>query len=92
MQPEMIWVYEWEDPHFYTMLVQEWQTTTSWTGYTWQDYKANLLRDRGINVIPPQNTRWRHKWGLPFPTLNFIDVSLCMRLCHCVSVYEILRT
>jgi hypothetical protein len=24
MQQEMRWVYEWEDPHFYTMLVQEW--------------------------------------------------------------------
>ena len=28
MQPPTRWVYEWEDLHFYTMLVQEWQTTS----------------------------------------------------------------
>ena len=35
MQPPTRWVYEWEDPHFYTMLVHEWETTSAWTGQTW---------------------------------------------------------
>ena len=43
-------VYEWEDPYFYTMLVQEWETTSAWTGQIWQHYKAELLRVRGIAV------------------------------------------
>jgi hypothetical protein len=45
------WVYEWEDPQFYTMLVQEWETTLAWTDQTLQDYKAELLRVRGLNVM-----------------------------------------
>ena len=39
MQPPTRWVYEWENPHFYTMLVQEWETTSAWTGQSWQDYR-----------------------------------------------------
>jgi hypothetical protein len=51
MQPPTRWVYEWEDPHFYNMLLQQWQTTATWTGQTWQDYKAELLRVQGLNVM-----------------------------------------
>ena len=50
-QAQTTWVYEWEDPHFYNMLVSEWQTTSAWTGLTWQQYKAELLRVRGLNVM-----------------------------------------
>jgi hypothetical protein len=39
------------DPHFYNMLVSEWQTTSAWTGLTWQQYKAELRRTRGLNVM-----------------------------------------
>jgi hypothetical protein len=38
-------------PHFYNMLVSEWQTTSAWTGLTWQQYKGELLRVRGLNVM-----------------------------------------
>jgi hypothetical protein len=50
-QPQTTWVYEWEDPNFYNMLVGEWQTTSAWTGLTWQQYMGELLRTRGLNVI-----------------------------------------
>jgi hypothetical protein len=39
------WVYEWIDPEFYNMLYHEWQGTTEWTHFTWQEYKAHLLRN-----------------------------------------------
>jgi uncharacterized membrane protein YgcG len=51
MQPPTRWVYEWQDPHWYNMLLQEWQTTSSWTGQTWQDFKAELLQRQGLNVM-----------------------------------------
>jgi protein-disulfide isomerase-like protein with CxxC motif len=51
MQTQTRWVYEWEDPNFYNMLVQEWETTAAWTGQTWQDYKAALLRQQGISLM-----------------------------------------
>jgi hypothetical protein len=69
MQLETRWVCEWEEPHFYTMLVQEWQTTASWTGY-----KDNLLRERGINVMSTAEYQMAtQNGGLPFPSsiLNF---------------------
>jgi hypothetical protein len=50
-QPQTTWVYEWEDPDFYNMLVGEWQTTSMWTGLTWQQYKGELLRTRCLNVM-----------------------------------------
>jgi hypothetical protein len=50
-QPQTTWVYEWEDPKFYNMLVGEWQTTSTWTGLTGQQYKGELLRTRGLNVM-----------------------------------------
>ena len=50
-QPQTRWVYEWEDPNFYNMLVEEWETTAAWTGQTWLDYKAALLQNRGISLM-----------------------------------------
>jgi hypothetical protein len=44
-------VYKWEDPQIYAMLIQQWETTAAWTGQTWQDYKAELLRVQGLNVM-----------------------------------------
>jgi hypothetical protein len=51
MQLPTRWVYEWEDPQFYNMLLQQWETTAAWTGQTWQYYKAELLRVQGLNLI-----------------------------------------
>jgi hypothetical protein len=50
-QPQTTWVYELEDSDFYNMLVGEWQTTSVWTSLTWQQYKGELLRTRGLNVM-----------------------------------------
>jgi hypothetical protein len=44
-------VYKWENPQIYAMLIQQWETTAAWTGQTWQDYKAELLRVQGLNVM-----------------------------------------
>jgi hypothetical protein len=40
MQPPTKWVYEWEGPHFYTMIVHDWETTLAWTGQSWQDLQG----------------------------------------------------
>ena len=48
---EVQWVYEWENPEFYNMLVSQWQTTAAWTGQTWEEYKAALLATRGIALM-----------------------------------------
>jgi hypothetical protein len=45
------WVYEWESPEFYSMLVFEWQTTTAYTGQTWDDYKASLIANHRITLM-----------------------------------------
>ena len=47
----MQWVYEWENPEFYNMLLSQWQTTAAWTGQTWEEYKAALLATRGIALM-----------------------------------------
>ncbi|XP_039775685.1 uncharacterized protein LOC120673745 [Panicum virgatum] len=69
MEPQTRWVYEWEDPHFYTMLVQEWETTSAWTGQSWQDYKAELLRVRGLNVMSIAEYQMASRMGV-FPFLR----------------------
>ena len=66
MQPPTRCVYEWEDPYFYTMLVQEWETTSAWTGQTWQDYKAELLKVRGLNVMSTAEYQMTSQMGV-FP-------------------------
>jgi hypothetical protein len=69
MQPPTRWVYEWEDSHFYNMLLQQWQTTAAWTGQTWQDYKAELLRVQGLNVMSTAEYQMATQMGgLPIST------------------------
>jgi hypothetical protein len=43
MQPPTRWVYEWEDPHFYTMLFQQWQTKIVWTGPLGESEKSERI-------------------------------------------------
>jgi protein-disulfide isomerase-like protein with CxxC motif len=62
-------VYEWEDPHFYNMLLQQWQKTAAWTGQTWQDYKAELLRVQGLNVMSTVEYQMATQMGV-FPFLQ----------------------
>jgi hypothetical protein len=62
-------VYEWEDPHFYNMLLQQWQTTAAWTGQTWQDYKAELLRVPDLNVMSTAEYQMATQMGA-FPFLQ----------------------
>jgi hypothetical protein len=69
MQPPTRWVHEWEDPHFYAMLFQQWQSTTAWTGQTWQDYKAELLRVQGLNVMSTAEYKMATQMGV-FPFLH----------------------
>ena len=75
------WVYEWEDPHFYTMLVQKWQTTSAWTGQTWQHYKAELLRVRGIALMSTADEASSHKRKLKCDT-NICPRRLITHLLH----------
>jgi hypothetical protein len=62
-------VYEWEDPHFYNMSLQQWQTTAAWTGKTWQDYKAELLKVQGLNVMSTAEYQMATQMGV-FPFLQ----------------------
>ena len=64
MQPPTRWVYEWKDTHFYTMLVQEWETTSAWTGQSWQDYKGELLRVRCLNVMSTAEYQTASQMGI----------------------------
>ena len=50
-QPQVKWVYEWQDPQFYEMLLDEWRTTAPWTGRTWTEYKGHLLQTQGIMLM-----------------------------------------
>jgi hypothetical protein len=45
------WVYEWESPEFYSMLISEWQSTAAWMGQTWDDYKASLMANRHVALM-----------------------------------------
>jgi hypothetical protein len=81
-QPLTRWVYEWEDPHFYNMLLQQWQTTTAWTGQTWQDYKAEFLRVQGLNVMSTVEYQMATQMGV-FPFLqrwSFITMTMVLYL------------
>jgi hypothetical protein len=69
MQPPTRWVYELEDLHFYNMLLRQWQTTAAWTGQTWQDYKAELLRVQGLNVMSTAEYQMVTQMGV-FPFLQ----------------------
>jgi hypothetical protein len=54
------WVYEWENPEFYYMLVSEWQTTTTWMDQTWNDYKASLMAHQHIALMSINDYHMTH--------------------------------
>ena len=59
-QPPVRWVHEWIDQEFYEMLYSEWQTTAHWTGQTWHEYKAELLRCQGIMLVSTKDYHAMH--------------------------------
>jgi hypothetical protein len=80
-QAQTTWVYEWEDPHFYNLLVNEWQTTSVWTSLTWQQYKAELLRVRGLNVMSITEYHSTSQMGVfPFYHWTFIVLDDLYRI------------
>ena len=85
MQPQTRWVYEWEDPHFYTMLVQEWETTSAWTGQSWQDYKAELLRVRGLNVMSIIEYQMASEWR---SSHSYVELLLMCISDYCICMYD----
>jgi hypothetical protein len=63
---DMHWVYEWENPDFYNMLVSEWQTTAAWTGQTWEEYKTSLLATWRIALMSTIEHHMAHyTWLMP---------------------------
>ena len=50
-QPQIKWVYEWQDSQFYGMLLHQWRTTAPWMGRSWTEYKAHLLQTEGIMLM-----------------------------------------
>jgi hypothetical protein len=50
------------------------QTTAAWTGQTWQDYKAELLRVQGLNVMSTAEYQMATQMGV-FPFLS-VDLLL----------------
>lgn len=63
------WVYEWEDPEYYQMLVESWSTTSAWTGQTWVEYKAQLMRDQGIMLLSTEEynmAQAQYQWNAPW--------------------------
>jgi hypothetical protein len=81
-QPQTTWVYEWEDPDFYNMLVGEWQTTSVWTGLTWQQYKGVLLRMRGLNVMSITEYHSATQMGIfPFYHWTCVVWTICIWTC-----------
>ena len=87
MQPPTRWVYEWKDPHFYTMLVQKWETTSPWTGKIWQDYKAELLRVRGLNVMSIAEYQMASQMGV-FPLYVELLLMCISNYCICMHNYD----
>jgi hypothetical protein len=60
------WMYEWESPKFYSMLVSEWQSTAAWTGQTWDDYKANLMANHRIALMSVSDYHMENfTWMMP---------------------------
>jgi hypothetical protein len=54
------------------MLVFKWQTTVTWIGQTWKEYKASLL----ATLEDHANVNRRASYG----TLHLVDVSLSKRV------------
>jgi hypothetical protein len=60
------WVYEWESPEFYSMLVSESQTIAAWMGQTWEDYKVGLLANWRITLMSINDYHMTHyTWMMP---------------------------
>lgn len=45
------YIYQWQQPEYYEMLYQDWQTRSLWSGQSWEDYKAQLHATQGIMLI-----------------------------------------
>jgi hypothetical protein len=87
-QPQTTWVYEWKDPKFYNMLVGEWQTTSAWTGLTWQQYKGELLRMRGLNVMSIAEYHSATQMGIfPFYHWTCVLWIICMNYLYLNYLY-----
>jgi hypothetical protein len=84
----MTWVYELEDPHFYNMLVTEWHITSAWTSLTWQQYKGELLRVRGLNVMSIAEYQSAFQMGV-FPFYHRTFNGLCRIIC--IEFYHLHR-
>jgi hypothetical protein len=73
------WVYKWDSPEFYSMLVSEWQTTAAWTRQIWDDYKTSLMANQyivltSVNDYHMTHYIWMmHQWVL-------CNLSLCSRV------------
>jgi hypothetical protein len=89
-QPQTTWVYEWEDPDFYNLLVGEWQTTTAWTGLTWQQYKGELLRTRALNVMSIAEYHSAAQLEIfPFYHWTCVVWTICMNYLYELFVFEL---
>jgi hypothetical protein len=51
------------------MLLQQSETTAAWTGQTWQDYKAELLRVEGLSLMSTAEYQMATQMGV-FPFLH----------------------
>ena len=63
--PPVTWVYEWQEPKWYAQLYAQWQTTVQWTGESWHDYKATLLRNQSLMLMSTEeyymaNQQWNY--------------------------------
>jgi hypothetical protein len=73
------WVYEWENPEFYSMLVSEWQIIATWTGQSWEEYKVSLLATQRIALMSTIEHHMTHyTWLMPHWYLCIW--SLCTRV------------
>jgi GTP cyclohydrolase I len=60
------WINEYENPEFYNMLVQQWQTTAAWTRQTWEEYNVQLLATQGIALLSTIEHHMAHfTWMMP---------------------------
>jgi hypothetical protein len=63
-------------PEFYNLLVGEWQTTSAWTGLTWQQYKVSCLGQEAWMSCPSPSTTPRPKWASFLSTIELVLYEL----------------
>jgi hypothetical protein len=63
------------------MLIQQWETKAAWTSQTWHDYKAELLRVQGLNVMSTAEYQMATQMGSSH-LYNTIDLLLMYNYCH----------